>query len=180
MKIINELSAKVSCIKDCIPVYNNIPVVFLSVEDVKISGKIAMCRTPKESNFITGRPSAHVAFYNTDSSIFYGIAKEGDPFGTECIMKLIRNVVSVSSGNDGIYYTVFTLLHEASHYFDYTNNPADYNNALIMEAKFEKTIEYAMEYRKRALEKKADDYALENMQKVISEINTRLFHGMLC
>lgn len=119
------MSTKIQFLRECISEYRNIPVRYIDGNDVKRSGKLASCMTPKEND---GIKEPFIKIYNTTTNYFYDIAKEGDPFGTECIMNMIRQKMIIPEGTDAIFYSVFALLHEVGHYYDYKRNPDKYSS----------------------------------------------------
>lgn len=170
----SKVSAKLSVIKDCLDEYNCIPIKYITKDQLRKN--IVSCMTPI---IVDGKYDPYVKIFDINTDCFYQIADKNDPYGTECIMTMIRQKIDIPDDTEAIFYSVFCLLHEAGHYFDYMTDPNYYNANYIDEEYCENTPESAKAYRNRPLEKKADKYALEHISTTIIRLNERLFHGYL-
>ncbi len=172
----SKVSTTISVLVQYIEEYRIIPIKYMDGHQVKECGKISCCRTPKNAD---GQDKPYVKIYDTKTDSFYDIAKEGDPYGTECIIELIKGKMEVPEDTESIFYSVFCLLHEAGHYFDYQKDPEKYDEDFIERDIGDRTREAALEYRSRPIEKRADLYAIEHLAETIKSVDTRLFRGML-
>ena len=97
-------------------------------------------------------------------------------------MELINTKIKVTKENDAMLYSIFTLLHEAGHWYDYKDNPDEYTNELEAwnnSADSGISMEAAMAYRNRTMESRADQFALNHLWEAWIEIDTRIFKGLL-
>ncbi len=172
------LSTRISCLKDALSILKGIEIKFCPASQIKEYG-IATCKTPKKG-YEENEPFIRV--YNGNTNEFYKIAQGADPNGTSCIMELIGTKIEVTKENTALLYCIFTLLHEAGHWYDYKNRPDEYTSdveAVDNSVSSDSSIDVARVYRKRSIENRADQFALDHIIEAWDEVNEKIFHGLL-
>lgn len=172
------LSTRISCLKDTLSILKGIEIKLCTASQIKEYG-IATCETPKKG---CEEHEPFIRVYNGNTNEFYKIALEADPNGTSCIMELIGTKTEVTKENTAMLYCIFTLLHEAGHWYDYKNRPDEYTSDVdaVDNSVFpDSSIDAARAYRKRPIENRADQFALDHIIEAWKEVNEKIFHGLL-
>ncbi|WP_286081559.1 hypothetical protein [Parablautia intestinalis] len=174
----NNLSTRSRNLAEALSIFEGVEVKFCTIGQVKEYG-LAKCNTPKKG---CEKNKPFIRICDEDTNIIYNMALQCDPNGTSCIMELINTKIKVTKENDAMLYSIFTLLHEAGHWYDYKDNPDEYTNELEAwnnSADSGISMEAAMAYRNRTMESRADQFALNHLWEAWIEIDTRIFKGLL-
>lgn len=161
------LSIKPEFIIPCLSIYKGITYKLNNTA----KGRIAVIKTPKPGSEEECQP--RIEIINAFSRDIYQACKTHDHENTLCIMKIIREKFVIPDGEESLFYIIFTLLHEAGHWYDY-HNRRDWYNKNFSDEPCE-----AEEYRQRPCEESADKFAMDHFEEAWNELTVCFPSGLM-